>query len=73
MCEHYWLRVLMYAPGMSDMTLQLKNRYESKRSRDFFLYNWERATCMLCSASGVLLIFRLCGRKKRISYAPAAS
>ena len=36
MCEHYWLSVLMYTPGMSVMTLPLKNRYESKRSRDFF-------------------------------------
>jgi hypothetical protein len=36
MCEHYWLSVLMYTPGMSVMTLPLKNRYESKRSRGFF-------------------------------------
>jgi hypothetical protein len=37
MCEHYWLSVLMYTPGMSVMSLPLKNRYESKRIRDFFL------------------------------------
>ena len=37
MCEHYWLSVLMYTPGMSVMSLLLKNRYEIKRSRDFFL------------------------------------
>ena len=37
MCEHYWLSVLLYTPGMSVMTLLLKNRYERKRSRDFFL------------------------------------
>jgi hypothetical protein len=37
MCEHYWLSVLMYTLGMSVMSLLLKNRYESKRSRDFFL------------------------------------
>jgi len=36
MCEHYWLSVLMYTPGMSVMSLLLKNRYESKRNRDFF-------------------------------------
>ncbi len=38
MCEYYWLSALMYTPGMSVMSLLLKNRYESKRSRDFFLY-----------------------------------
>jgi hypothetical protein len=37
MCEYYWLSVLMYTPGMSVMSLLLKNRDESKRSRDFFL------------------------------------
>jgi hypothetical protein len=26
----------MYTPGMTVMSLLLKNRYESKRSRDFF-------------------------------------
>ncbi len=36
MCEHYCLSVLMYTPGMTVMSLLLKNRYESKRSRDFF-------------------------------------
>jgi hypothetical protein len=36
MCEHYWLSVLMYTPGMSVMSLLLKNRYETKREIDFF-------------------------------------
>jgi hypothetical protein len=35
LCEHCWLSVLMYTPGMSVMSLILKNRYDSKRSRDF--------------------------------------
>jgi hypothetical protein len=28
----------MYTPGMSVMSLLLKNRYESKRNRDFLLW-----------------------------------
>jgi hypothetical protein len=39
MCEHYCLSVLMYTPGMTVMSLLLNNRYESKRSRDFLLWN----------------------------------
>ncbi len=31
MCDHYYLSILMYTPGMSVMSLLLKNRYESKR------------------------------------------
>ena len=37
MCEHYWLSVLMYTPGMSVMSLLLKNRYENKRIEISFM------------------------------------
>jgi hypothetical protein len=33
----------MYTPGMRVMSLLLKNRYESKRSRDFFFTEKENA------------------------------
>ena len=36
MCEDYWLSVLMYTPGMSVMSLLMKNRYETKRGIDLF-------------------------------------
>jgi hypothetical protein len=35
----------MYTPGMSVMSLLLKNRDESKRSRDFF-YGKEKCFCL---------------------------
>ena len=44
MCEHYWLSVLMYTPGMSVMSLLLKNRYETKREIDFF-YRKRKCFC----------------------------
>ncbi len=43
MCEHYSLSVLMYTPGMSVMSLLLKDRYETKREIDFFLWKKKNA------------------------------
>ncbi len=54
MCEHYWLSVLIDTPGMSVMSVLLKNRYESKRSRDFFFGKRK----MLCLFS--LFLKRIC-------------
>ena len=45
MCDHYYLSVLMYTPGMSVMSLLLKNRYENKRIEISFMEK-EKCFCL---------------------------
>ncbi len=66
MCEHYWLSVLMYTPGMSVMSLLLKNRYEMKREIDFF-YRKRKCFCFFSFPKKGSWLFASTGQARALS------